>query len=327
MSRIEWIDFCRGVCMLMILWFHTEVYYLGDCVIPYAMYVENALMGFFFLSGYLCFPYNGSGHDLRKSVTGIIRRLLVPYLVITPFLQVGKALPTGEPIDVGEMLLRILSGQASWFVAALIVCRLYIACVSRLRSFLFTLVACTFPFLLMCIDADYIPVPTLDVSALSVFFMFCGHLFRRYEARFLMGSSRSFMWVFCPSVLFFIFLKVLEFHYDINMMVCPILIDSMGLFTVDTLLGCILLTSFVRRFLSGGCRVSYAFQWVGRHSLVYYFICGGVPKMVAIAMQRTTDVAYGYMPIAFVLVCLLSTGITWGLYRSRLFRVYVLGVA
>ena len=60
MQRIEWIDFCRGLFMMMILWFHTEYYYIGNLVIPYSLYVENSLIGFFFISGYLFFPYRNN---------------------------------------------------------------------------------------------------------------------------------------------------------------------------------------------------------------------------------------------------------------------------
>ena len=40
-NRIVWIDLLRGFCMMLILWFHTEVYYAGHTVIPYDLYVVN----------------------------------------------------------------------------------------------------------------------------------------------------------------------------------------------------------------------------------------------------------------------------------------------
>ena len=52
-ERLLWIDMLRGICMIAILLFHTEVYYAGDAVIPYSFYVDNALTIFFFVSGYL----------------------------------------------------------------------------------------------------------------------------------------------------------------------------------------------------------------------------------------------------------------------------------
>ena len=60
-ARKQWIDMARGLCMMAILFFHTEMYYAGHDIIPYVVYVENALIIFFFLSGYIsssppCWP-------------------------------------------------------------------------------------------------------------------------------------------------------------------------------------------------------------------------------------------------------------------------------
>lgn len=57
-QRTGWIDLLRGFCMISILWFHTEFYYLGYAAIPYAYYVGDVLAIFFFLSGYLSYNTN-----------------------------------------------------------------------------------------------------------------------------------------------------------------------------------------------------------------------------------------------------------------------------
>ena len=57
--RQLWIDMLRGGCMLAILLDHTEIYYTGTNIIPYTLYVPNALCVFFFLSGYLFFKPQG----------------------------------------------------------------------------------------------------------------------------------------------------------------------------------------------------------------------------------------------------------------------------
>ena len=41
-KRLGWIDTARGLAMLAIYHFHTEVYYTGEIVTDYDMYVENA---------------------------------------------------------------------------------------------------------------------------------------------------------------------------------------------------------------------------------------------------------------------------------------------
>ena len=53
LHRINWIDSARGLCMTAILYDHTEIYYANENIIPYEMYVINALTAFFFISGFL----------------------------------------------------------------------------------------------------------------------------------------------------------------------------------------------------------------------------------------------------------------------------------
>lgn len=55
MQRKVWIDNLRGFCMLAILLDHTEIYYTGENVIDYNLYVANVLIVFFILSGYLMY--------------------------------------------------------------------------------------------------------------------------------------------------------------------------------------------------------------------------------------------------------------------------------
>ena len=55
MQRKIWIDNLRGFCMLAILLDHTEIYYTGEDVIDYNLYVANVLIVFFILSGYLMY--------------------------------------------------------------------------------------------------------------------------------------------------------------------------------------------------------------------------------------------------------------------------------
>lgn len=52
-KRKHWVDVVRGICMTAILYDHTDIYYSDTNVLPYELYVPNALTTFFILSGYL----------------------------------------------------------------------------------------------------------------------------------------------------------------------------------------------------------------------------------------------------------------------------------
>ena len=66
MKRIGWIDFLRGTSMILILLFHTEVYYKESGYTPYYVYTTNAIILFYFLSGYVF--YREGTFSLKKKL-------------------------------------------------------------------------------------------------------------------------------------------------------------------------------------------------------------------------------------------------------------------
>ena len=59
-------------------------------------------------------------------------------------------------------------------------------------------------------------------------------------------------------------------------------------------------------------------EWTGRHSITYYFLCGGCPLIVAMTMNRIGLAYEGYVYryfIAFILVYLLASLLTWLIIR------------
>lgn len=130
--REHWIDLLRGCCMLAILLFHTESYVAGEALIPYYLYIGDALVIFFYLSGYLIF--RSEGFSLRHKMRSILHRLVIPYLAFTTLMAIPKALAHGMTLSSNTMQLLVESivlGQASWFVAALIVAELIFALILR----------------------------------------------------------------------------------------------------------------------------------------------------------------------------------------------------
>lgn len=99
-KRKYWIDNLRGLCMLAILVDHTETYYSGNCIIDYSLYVVNALVVFFFISGYLMFRKTTNGEivefSLRHKANSILRTLVVPYFIFTSIIYIPKFLYTTE---------------------------------------------------------------------------------------------------------------------------------------------------------------------------------------------------------------------------------------
>ena len=122
-------------------------------------------------------------------------------------------------------------------------------------------------------------------------------------------------------------LKYIEIGNDIKMTLYTINIDNYLLLILDTLIWCFIII--------GCCKMAHGIlgtlpcryiKWIGKHSLVFYFICGGVPRISSFIMHGITDIHYYFMPFIFMVVMLLSTSTTWILYHCKPFRKYILGI-
>ena len=115
-NRIVWIDHLRGFCMILILWFHTEMYVADKDIIPYRMYVVNSLTIFYFISGYLF--YHRRPFSLRCKIKSIVQNIIIPYFFFTSLLAIPKAYINNIPFV--DIFMRILKGNGSWFVTSLV---------------------------------------------------------------------------------------------------------------------------------------------------------------------------------------------------------------
>jgi hypothetical protein len=103
-ERIHWIDFTRGLCMIVVVFYHTESYYIDVYHVLKYDWLSNFLKAFFFLSGYLLFKREEK-HDstfLKYKLNRIIRSLIIPYFAFTLILAVPKCYAHG--LDIGETL-------------------------------------------------------------------------------------------------------------------------------------------------------------------------------------------------------------------------------
>ena len=105
MQRKVWIDNLRGFCMLAILLDHTEIYYTGENVIDYNLYVANVLIVFFILSGYLMYK---ATFNIKHKLHSIFRTLFIPYIIFTTAMYIPKNIIHSNGVDFVEMTKNIL---------------------------------------------------------------------------------------------------------------------------------------------------------------------------------------------------------------------------
>lgn len=312
--------------MIAILFFHTEAYYTGTDIIPYSLFVENALCIFFFISGYLFYRPDGR-IDVRHKLHSIFRGLVMPYFIFTFIISVPKALVHGS--SIASAFIDILAGRASWFVSALIVAELLFLALLRLGkgrelvmaagsalSFVLCIITITFV-------SDDFCVWNIDNAFLSLPLLYFGWSFHRHEYSFERINS-PLVSVFL--LLAIIVLKAYECLNNLSMCVEPIRIDNWLVFIADAFVSTLLMVILSKGFVPAVRRnwLTGIIEWTGSHSLVYYFFCGAVPFVVSAFLNRC-GVAYHESVVrllaAFILVFMCTSLIAWIVYRFFPFAV------
>ncbi|MCD8296026.1 MAG: hypothetical protein LUC88_00470, partial [Prevotella sp.] len=105
-----------------------------------------------------------------------------------------------------------------------------------------------------------------------------------------------------------ILLKWIESRYNLNMTVNPDSITSFPIFFVDTFLSAFIIITMMKKFSN------FRFlNFIGRNSIVYYFICGGVPLLTGMFFRKiglSYNGNYTIILLDFLIVVTIMTIIT-----------------
>ena len=309
-ERIIWIDRLRGICMLLILWFHTEMYYVGIDIISYNLYVANALTCFFFLSGYLL--YNPKPFLLSRKVHSIFSNLIIPYFFFTFLLAIPKAYVNDIPVK--EVLLLIIAGKGSWFIAALIIAELLFSLllsfhnkrilhISAIICIIMTILLTNTP---MSDDYNYWNFHSALIGFTFIYLGYMYHLFERFTKVF--NNLILFILLFVALIT----IKIYVLENNISLVIAPVLISNFPAFYADMIISIILLTTIGKHSIH-----IHWIEWIGSHSLVYYFFCGAIPMAVSkiLVALHFYYKSYWQIPIVFIIICIISSMIVWISYK------------
>ena len=295
--------------MILILVFHTEMYYKEYDVTPYYIYTSNAIILFYFISGYLF--YQKGTFQWQKRIVRIIRSLLIPYLIFTTLIAVPKLLIRQMDINWIEIAYNILTGRASWFIAALIVAEILFSLllwISRGKQIWLSTVA------ILCFITYYlIPFNQHNYwqwqdALLAVTFLYSGSLYYQYKDYFHTINKPLYSLLL---LLILILIKIYEYHADFPMR--NIAIENIPLFVTDAFVWLLLIISLIPYIPH--CRM---IEWTGQHCIVYYFLCGGCPMITSLLMNKIGIPYDGYLYrylVVLLLVYMLTTALTWLIYK------------
>lgn len=324
--RLLWIDLLRGFLMLAIIFDHTEICFTGDNIVPYRMYVPDVLMAFFFLSGYLF--YRPEGFRLRHKLHSWLRGVLMPYFIFTSALALPKAWLHGDGGSLSDLLLTILTGQGSWFIASLAVAELLFCLLLWLSrahwrwlagAGLFAVaLAYGFGTRRLAFEANWWHVNEAVVALPSLLLGYMAHRFDKLGTRWRLG----------------LFALLLVLSLPVNVLVASsswpsVLVGAIvlpRLFLVKNALSVLLLYLLFTISQRDGVRwveqmprwLAAMVSWTGRRSIVYYFFSSGIPTALTAVFSRlgyTYRGCYVEVLVVFLLNLLLITLVTWAIYR------------
>ncbi len=264
--------------------------------------------------------YKQQGFSMKRKMVSIGRSLLLPYLLFTIVLALPKAFAHGHSLDWESLLLPILTGRASWFIVALVVSEIVFSLFCGLIGgkvmalLIFLLVPLLVRYLLTKQSTDY---PWCINNALqAVLFLYIGWF---YQCR-----KEVFNRINTPLYTSFLFISLIIIKgyatcKGVHTMIYPMSIDSYFLFFLDMLTSIFLLVNVCKQLPR-----SKLVEWVGAHSIVYYFVCGGVPLCLSLALEKVGlgyHGAYYSVLIAYALVCIVASCIVAIVYRYLSFMI------
>lgn len=270
-ERIMWIDMARGVAMLSILLFHTDSYNFEELLIPYEYYVENFLALFFFISGFLF--YSEREFDIKHKFKSISKTIILPYFIFTSCMSIPKAIVHGSELST-DLLTNIIFGQASWFVTALALAEImfsFLIKISHKSRYIMPIVCIACGIMAVYITPSY-NFWHFQNALLAMPYLYLGYLYHKYEIIVTWFVNNKVFVI--AGTIFIVFIKYMEHSTGIRMLFEPVVVTSFLLFFIDTMMFitlCILLIKHIKPYKM--------ICWTGRNSLVYYFLCGGVPLL------------------------------------------------
>lgn len=252
----------------------------------------------------------------------------MPYFIFTSALALPKAWLHGADGSLSDLLLTILTGQGSWFIASLAVAELlfcfllWLSC-ARWRwlagAGLFAVaLAYGFGTRRLAFEANWWHVNEAVVALPSLLLGYMVHRFDKLGTRWRLG----------------LFALLLVLSLPVNVLVASsswpsVLVGALvlpRLFLVKNALSVLLLYLLFTISQRDGVRwveqmprwLAAMVSWTGRRSIVYYFFSSGIPTALTAVFSRlgyTYRGCYAEVLVVFFLNLLLITFVTWAIYR------------
>lgn len=298
-NKYNWIDTGKGWLILFVLYYHSEHYFYNIPIIS-LFWIPFFMTCFFFMSGFVFHTKNE--FNIQHKIKNIVCKLIWSYITFTSIILIPKALVRGYSIKEGFM--SIIMGEASWYVAALIVAEI-ILCILFLKKWkqhelfiiLIALLLCSI-FLNRITEYE----PWYFIRGISgAAYMILGHLFFLNKEKFYGIIKFKYLLL---SISSYVFIRYFMFLYDDNFINNENSLPwdfSINTFTfiIESIIGIIMCYIFFNLFSNK--YITYA----GKNSLIYYYLNGGIILLLSIIFNKITPNHYIFVTIIFILTNIL----------------------
>lgn len=301
-QRYEWADFMKGIMMFLVILYHSEVYYGSGHTWSW-VFEPFFLSGFFFVSGYL-FTRDITNVQFISKLKQVFRAIIIPYFIFTIFMALPKIL-VGHS-NARQILIDIIMMRASWFAIAIAFMQLMYASTLNLKPTVTSILITTsasfvlgYVLVVMYRDCpkwlldnpwlnskdlpNRLPA-CLNLALVQSPFFALGILFKHFEHRIPKQAINSNT-ALVISILLYTILYVLIDHKYIGSSMCVamnqynniLLIFAIGIIGIWALM-CI----------SHKIQIVKTINYIGKYSLLFYFLNGGVLTVVSPIMKKIT---------------------------------------
>lgn len=291
-QHLSWIDSVKAICMIGVFLLHSEAYYGYGSVNYGILFTPFYVNAFFFVSGYLLFrkwlnvdTINGGGY--LKALQNAVFRLMIPSIVFSAVMFLPKMLFHSTEISVHSFMVNVLGGVSYWFTSALFVAQVALLTLIALlrRKDIWIYLLCS---VLLFIVGWYLNYVRTDMRAEAFFpwfwktgieytlIMSLGGVYMQYESR-INAKSRYFLPV--AAVIY-----VAAMVISLNGAIYPV----MGLGGRCSVEGGLLILAGVSLIVAicHAIRENYIMSFIGRNSIVFYFLSGVFPAFVGMVAKR-----------------------------------------
>lgn len=314
-GRKEWIDFGKGISILLVVLFHIEQYVFrlnnGEIVIfdtgTSVILSFFRMPFFFFLSGYV-FTSDYQQFSLSRKLRQLLRGIVWTYLLFSLLTDVPRDLIEGG--SVADSLRSIFLGYEKWFVVALGVAQLMVALLlSRTKNLrtigAFMLVAIGIGLGIKSVTGEMLPYQ-IDRAFFVVFYFLMGFFYRIYEKRFkrLINWRALILMVAVYASLMAVEMYVLGGTTRNVFWEEPI--NGFHMFMLYSLTGVAMMALLSQVIYSKRFNI---ICYLGSNSIVLFYLNGGVIKFYMALLRRLRPITYDAVEntITYIVVFLLVT--------------------